>query len=90
MSSMPSQINQAVTRAAGLALLIAVSAGLATVAACWPVLAGRDLGRRRRTVPWRAQVAVGVALLVLLPVLLAVFEPGGPRLTTWGAAGLMY
>ena len=75
---------------ARLALLIAVSAGIATVAAAWQLLASRDLGPRRRTVTWRAQLAVGVALLVLLPVLLAVFEVGGPRLTTWGAAGLVY
>jgi hypothetical protein len=75
---------------ARFALLIAVSAGIATVAAAWQLLASRELGPRRRRTTWRAQLAVGVALLVLLPVLLAVFEVGGPRLTTWGAAGLVY
>jgi hypothetical protein len=75
---------------AHLALLIAVSAGIATVAAAWQLLASADLGPRRPAATWRAQLAVGVALLVLLPVLLAVFDVGGPRLTTWGAAGLVY
>jgi hypothetical protein len=75
---------------ADLAVLMAVSAGIATGGAAWQLLASRELGPRRRTLSWRAHLALGMALLVLLPVLLAVFQVGGPRLTTWGAAGLVY
>ncbi len=73
-----------------LAVQIAVAAGVATLAAAWQLLATRDLGLLHRSSAWRAQVAFGVALLALLPVALAASEVGGPRLTTWGAAGLVY
>ena len=35
-------------------------------------------------------VAVGVAIVVVLPFVLAARHPGDPTLTTWGAAGLIY
>jgi hypothetical protein len=73
-----------------LALWIAVAAGIATLVAAWHLLATRDVGLSRRTSTWAAQLGFGVVLVTLLPLLLAVTEVGGPALTTWGAAGLVY
>ena len=73
-----------------LAIVIAVGAGLATLVAAWQLLAARDLELRNRSSAWKAQLAFGTTLVAVLPLALAASEVGGPRLTTWGAAGLMY
>ena len=78
-----------IPRAEQLAVLMALGAGVATLAAAAVLAGSGGLGRRYWTRgSWLPLVAAAL-VVVVLPAVLAQ-EIGGPTLTTWGAAGLLY
>ncbi len=73
-----------------LAVQIALGAGVATLAAAGLLLATRTLSTQHWDGSGWGLVTVALGLAALLPLVLASSEVGGPRVTTWGAAGLIY
>jgi hypothetical protein len=72
-----------------LAVVIALAAGVATLAAGALLLTSGVVGRRGWTATSVPTLGVAAGIVAMLPLLLAA-EVGGPTLTTWGAAGLIY
>jgi hypothetical protein len=72
-----------------LAVVIASAAGFATFTAVVLLLTSGVLGRRGWNGASWPTLVLAAGIVVVLPLLLAA-EVGGPTLTTWGAAGLIY
>jgi hypothetical protein len=78
-----------IPRAEHVAVLMAVAAGAAALSAAVLLAGSGALGRRWWTRTSWLPLTAAVVIVVVLPLVLAQ-EIGGPTLTTWGAAGLLY